>query len=485
MVLFVALLLNATYVQYLQADDLNRERARQQAGPRRGVLPRARRASWSAARRSPRAHESTTSTSTSGATRRAAQYAHVTGYYSYVYGLGGGRVDPERDPVRQRPAAVRRRPGRRPGRQQQPKGGSVTLTIDPDGPAGGVRRTAGARATTARAPSSRSSRAPARSWRWCPTRPTTPTGWPPTTSTRGREDQASGCTRATPQPADQPRHRGDPTPGLDLQAGHRGGGARERASTTPRRMVPGRRRARPAADRAPTCVNDERRRVRRRPDHADPGAAGLVQRRLRRGRPRARRRRAARAGREVRVGHRTFTDLDDALTRQAVSRFPEDPDAPQTALSAIGQFDVAATPLQMAMVGGRHRQRRRGDAALPRRRGARARPRALDKHRPRADARPGDELRGLAVTCTQMMVDGRRRRHRHDRRRSRASRSPARPAPPRARRTVRRTPGSCPSPRRTTPRSRSRCSSRTPASSATRSPAAASPRRSPRPSWRR
>jgi penicillin-binding protein A len=50
-------------------------------------------------------------------------------------------------------------------------------------------------------------------------------------------------------------------------------------------------------------------------------------------------------------GTRTFTDLDDALTRQAISRFPEDPDAPQTALSAIGQFDVAATPLQMAMVG--------------------------------------------------------------------------------------------------------------------------------------
>ena len=50
-------------------------------------------------------------------------------------------------------------------------------------------------------------------------------------------------------------------------------------------------------------------------------------------------------------GTRTFTDLDDALTRQALSRFPEDPDKPQTALSAIGQFDVAATPLQMAMVG--------------------------------------------------------------------------------------------------------------------------------------
>ncbi len=49
-------------------------------------------------------------------------------------------------------------------------------------------------------------------------------------------------------------------------------------------------------------------------------------------------------------GQRYFTDLDDSMTKQAVSRFPESPDKPQTALSAIGQFDVAATPLQMAMV---------------------------------------------------------------------------------------------------------------------------------------
>ncbi|MCU1431602.1 MAG: cell division protein FtsI [Actinotalea sp.] len=32
------------------------------------------------------------------------------------------------------------------------------------------------------------------------------------------------------------------------------------------------------------------------------------------------------------------------------SHFPADPDAPQTALSAIGQYEVAVTPLQMAMV---------------------------------------------------------------------------------------------------------------------------------------
>jgi peptidoglycan glycosyltransferase len=41
--------------------------------------------------------------------------------------------------------------------------------------------------------------------------------------------------------------------------------------------------------------------------------------------------------------------LDD-LNGQVESVFPADPDEPQTALSAIGQFDVSSTPLQMAMV---------------------------------------------------------------------------------------------------------------------------------------
>jgi penicillin-binding protein A len=40
----------------------------------------------------------------------------------------------------------------------------------------------------------------------------------------------------------------------------------------------------------------------------------------------------------------------DGLNGQVPSRFPKNPDPPQTAYSAIGQFDVAATPLQMAMV---------------------------------------------------------------------------------------------------------------------------------------
>jgi peptidoglycan glycosyltransferase len=49
-------------------------------------------------------------------------------------------------------------------------------------------------------------------------------------------------------------------------------------------------------------------------------------------------------------GKTYFHDLDDAITRQAVSQFPKDAAGPLAAYSAIGQYDVRATPLQMALV---------------------------------------------------------------------------------------------------------------------------------------
>jgi peptidoglycan glycosyltransferase len=45
-----------------------------------------------------------------------------------------------------------------------------------------------------------------------------------------------------------------------------------------------------------------------------------------------------------------FDESFETPLRVATSRFPEDPDASQTAQSAIGQFDVRSTTLQMAMV---------------------------------------------------------------------------------------------------------------------------------------
>ena len=55
-------------------------------------------------------------------------------------------------------------------------------------------------------------------------------------------------------------------------------------------------------------------------------------------------------------GDRYFTELDDSLTKQAISHYSDPPeghdklDPAFRALSAIGQYDVRATPLQMAMV---------------------------------------------------------------------------------------------------------------------------------------
>lgn len=46
-----------------------------------------------------------------------------------------------------------------------------------------------------------------------------------------------------------------------------------------------------------------------------------------------------------------FDDEQLSELEGVASRFPADPDIPQTMMSAIGQYDVAATPLQMAMVG--------------------------------------------------------------------------------------------------------------------------------------
>ena len=119
------------------------------------------------------------------------------------------------------------------------------------------------------------------------------------------------------------------------------------------------------------------------------------------------------------------------------------------AMSAIGQFDVTATALQMAMVGGRHRQRRGGDVAVPRDAGARTGPVGARTDRA-ARVRPGDDAArrgGAAVDDGDDVTQGtgveredpRRRGGREDRHRAErtgASRTPGSSAshPSRARR---------------------------------------------------
>ena len=131
----------------------------------------------------------------------------------------------------------------------------------------------------------------------------------------------------------------------------------------------------------------------------------------------------------------------DDLLPQATSRFPEGMNEPQTGQSGIGQFEVAATPLQMAMV-----------VAGIANDGSVMKPYLVDEVQSpefdQIDATDEEELSEAvsASTADQLTrADGlhRRQRHRAARPRSPASRSPARPAPPRAGRTTwRRTPGS-------------------------------------------
>ena len=248
----------------------------------------------------------------------------------------------------------------------------------------------------------------------------------------GRRHDQAAARRTHDRAAAEPRDRGDAAARVDVQAGHRGGGAGQSGSSTPTRRSP----AAPRLDLPQTSHGPrqrERRRLRRRPDHAHPCARGLLQRRVRLARAQARRGRHARRRPRSSASAPDFTDLDDSLTKQAISHFP---DATRTrrrpALSAIGQYDVARHPAADGDGVAGHRQQRQGDEALPRRRGAVARPRRAQQDRPRAVLDQQRSARPTARELTEMMVavvdsgtGGPRR--------SRASRSPARPAPRRAR----------------------------------------------------
>ena len=357
------------------------------------------------------------------------EYAPITGYFSCDYGLAASSAP--RTPSS--PASDARLFVNRVVDlvgNQPPKGGNVALTIDPKAQKAaydGLRalgndvagRGRGARAAHRQDPGD-----------GLAARPTTPTSWPPTTSPRSARPKQRARRRPAPSRCSTARSR------RPCRRARRSSWSprrpRSRAGKyTPDIMVPG-----GAQLDLPQTTDEPRQRerpsLRRRQDHADPGAGGLLQRRLRRARPQARRRRAARAGREVRLRpalpprpRRLAPQADQPLPRRTpTSRRPRCP--------AIGQFDVAATPLQMAMV-----------AAGIANDGTVMRPYLVDEvQSPDLDVPRQDPTRG-ARHQARLRVDrpradpddgrGRRQRHRRRPRRSPASRSPARPAPRRAR----------------------------------------------------
>ena len=304
-------------------------------------------ASWSAARRSPRATSHHDEYKYQREYPQGRQYAHLTGYFSRDYGLGGGRVDPELHPVRQRLPAVHRQPRDRPGGGDEPKGGSVTLTVDPDAQKAaydGLKALGDdvRGAVVAIEPRTGKILAMVSSPTYDPNK------------LASHDFTAAGKTKERLQD-------GDPSP-LNNRAIEEvlppgstfklvtAAAALDSGKYTPETMVPGgstldlpQTTVDLVNESGGGCGSDQitLTQALQVSCNVSFGAVGLKVG------DDALRDMAEKFG----WGTRTFTDLDDSLTRQQVSRFPEDPDLPQTALSAIGQFDVAATPLQMAMVG--------------------------------------------------------------------------------------------------------------------------------------
>ena len=426
-----------------------RQRPAQPPRSSRRRTPASAARSWSAATRSPRACASDDQYEFQRTYPKPLSVRPVTGYFSFYSA---------------RPASSRPRTTCSPATtpllfvtklvdllsNKPRKGGNVQLTLDPDAQAGGVRRPARRSARRAGRRWWRSSRAPARSWRWCRCRPTTPTSSPPTTSSsvtdtlrpaQGRPD------RAAAQP-------GDPDPAaarLDVQARHRGGGDRE--GPLHRRRQRARRRDLPAAaDHGPDRPDRQRGpqlRRERRQDPVHPGDGAVLQHHLRPAR--------GEVGAEDMLETAEEFGFNQPLPRRPrpagrlglPRRRRRRPARPDRHRPVRGPGHPAADG------DGRRRDRQRGrrDEALPRRRAAVRRPRRAREDRP-------EEL-SQAVS-----PDDRQRGHRADGldRRRRAPPSPAaipgisrrrqdRHRPERRATTARRTPGSSRSPRPTTPRS--------------------------------
>ena len=485
MLLFVALLLNATYLQYWQADSLNslsqhpdnkRVRDAEFSRKRGAILVRRQ-------GRSPRATSPTTTTSTSASTRRPASTPTSPATSPATAGLGGiessqnsilSGSDPRLfvnrvvDMRRQQPAQGRLRHADR-----RPQGADRRRTT-----------ACGRSATTCRARWSRSSRAPARSWRWSPARRTTPTGSPATTSPTCRQGQAAAQRRPSRARCDNRAIQETLPPGSTFKL-VTAAAALTSGKYTPDTKVPG-----GASLDLPQTTHEprqrERRQLRRRPDHADPGARGLLQRLLRR--------RSASSSATTRCA--TQAEKFGFGTRPPRPRRPHRPGrsaaSPRTPTSRRPRCRRSASSTSRPP-----RCRWRWSPPGIANDGTVMQPYLVDEvQSPDLSSRSTRPTPSRCPTSRAMSSvggarpdpddgRGRRQRHRHRPRRSPASRWPARPAPRRARPTGRRTPGSSRSPRPTTPRSRSRCWCRTPAWRATRSPAAAWPPRSPRPSWRR
>ena len=339
MALFLALLVNSTYLQYLKADELNsrvdnkRVRDAEFSRERGAILVRGK----SIAESRPVDDEFEFQRTYP----QPKKYAHITGYYSYTYGRNAVELTQNDMLSGSDPRLFVNRVVDLFG-NSEPKGGDVSLTIEP-----AAQRAAynGLRAlgrnvkgsVVALDPSTGAIQALVSS----------PSYDPNTLSSHDLSKIQSAWERLDGDPDRPVLNRGVQEvlpPGSTFKL-VTAAAALESGQYTPDSLVPG-----GAALDLPQTTTDL--------VNESGGSCGGEQVTLTQ---------ALMVSCNVSFGHLGLTLGDDALREQAekfgfgerylddlngqvASRFPEAPDEPQTALSAIGQFDVAATPLQMAMV---------------------------------------------------------------------------------------------------------------------------------------
>ena len=269
--------------------------------------------------------------------RQPQLYGHLTGYYSYIYG-------PQRDRGSRKPRARRHRrpalrpPHRRPGHQPAGAGRQRPADDRPAGPAGGVRRP-GRQARLGRGDQAVHRRDP----RHGEQADVQPQHSSRPTTVRRSATSGTGSTTADSRPSENRATRRRYPPGSTFKL-VTAAAALSAGNYSPQTKIPA-----PAELDLPLttaqmrnwqnglCGTDPITLTDALATSCNTAFAGLG---MKLGAD-ALREQAEKFG----FGAAFLPEL-----RGVSSVFPEDPNAPQTAQSSIGQFDVSATPLQMAMV---------------------------------------------------------------------------------------------------------------------------------------
>ena len=339
LLLFVALLLNVTYLQYVHADKLNSRADNKRV--RDAEFSRKRGAIVAGGDSVAESVKTNDRYSYQRVYRQPMKYAHVTGYYSYIYGRTGVEASENQILSGSDPRLFVNRVVDMVG-NSQPKGGSVTLTLDPkaqtaayDGLRALGKKVQGA--VVALEPSTGKVLAMVSSPSYDPNRLAS--------HDFGEVERADKQLNADPDKPLVNRSIQEVYPPGSTFKLVTAAAALSSGQYTPNTKVKGG----PRLDLPQTTtdlVNENGSSCGGDPItltqalevscNVSFGSIGL------------RLGDAALRAQAEKFGFDS-TSLRD-LNGQAASRFPKHPDAPQTALSAIGQFDVAATPLQMAMV---------------------------------------------------------------------------------------------------------------------------------------